>query len=56
MANCPPDSVGAANCSGKTNDDFFMEWLEHFVLRVKCSQSYNCLLLVDEHSKHKTLK
>ena len=56
MAGSPPGSVGAVSDSGWTNDDLFMKWLEHFTLHVKCSQSDKCLLLVDGHSSHKTLR
>lgn len=53
--HCPPGSVGYAQESGWSSSEIFLQWLNHFVNRVKPSADEKVILLLDGHSSHKSL-
>ena len=55
LCGCPPGTKGVAQKTGWMTGECFLEYLEHFVLHVKCSQANQVLLLVDNHCSHITL-
>ncbi|XP_065675688.1 uncharacterized protein LOC136091901 [Hydra vulgaris] len=52
LNNCPPESAGAANMSGWSNEVIFVQFLEHFISNVRPLIEKPVLLLMDNHESH----
>lgn len=52
LNGAPPGSVGAANPSGWSNEEKFLEFMKHFIQHVKPSKENPVLLLFDNHDSH----
>ena len=48
LCGCPPGTKGVAQKIGWMTGECFLEYLEHFVLHVRCSQANKVLLLADK--------
>lgn len=52
LKGAPPGSVGAANPSGWSTKDIFVQFLEHFIKHAKPSIEERHLLILDNHETH----
>ena len=55
LDGAPAGSVGYVSDSGFINQDLFKEYIEHFIVNVKPSESSPVLLILDNHSSHISL-
>lgn len=52
LKGAPPGSIGGANPSGWSNEDLFVEYLNHFIKYVKPTINEKVLLIIDNHDTH----
>lgn len=52
----PPGAIYRCSLNGWTNEDLFLEWLDHFSQHVKPSESDPVLLSIDNHGSHISLE
>lgn len=55
IKGAPPGSIGAANLTGWSTSEKFLEYLNNFIHHVKPSLEYKVLLLLDNHETHVTI-
>lgn len=56
IRGAPNGSAGRATRSGWTNEDVFVEYLQHLQYHARCSQEKKILLILDNHESHISLK
>lgn len=52
LNGAPPGSIGGANPSGWSNEQLFVQYLDHFISFVKPSKDDPVLLILDNHDSH----
>ncbi|CAH2006682.1 unnamed protein product [Acanthoscelides obtectus] len=52
LNGAPPGSVARCHPSGWIQQDIFIDWLRHFILHVKPSESEQVVLILDGHYSH----
>lgn len=55
MNGAPPGSIGAANPSGWSNEEKFIQYMRHFISHVKPSKDNPVLLVFDNHESHMSI-
>lgn len=56
MDGSPPESIGLCSDSGYINSTLFIEWLKHFQSKVRADKDHPVLLILDNHSSHRSLE
>lgn len=56
IKGAPPGSVGAANPSGWSTAQIFLQYLDHFILHVKPTREMPQLIIMDNHESHVTIE
>lgn len=56
VGRAPPGSVGHCSDNGWSNEELFIKFLNHFILKAKPTVDSPILLLVDNHRTHTTLE
>nr|XP_042907942.1 MFS-type transporter clz9-like [Parasteatoda tepidariorum] len=56
LKGAPPGTIGAANPSGWSTPQIFLQYLEHFVKYVKITKYNNIVLIIDNHNTHITIE
>lgn len=52
LNGAPPGTIGAANLSGWSNEEKFLEYMNHFIKHVKPSKENPVLVVFDNHESH----
>ncbi|XP_050509907.1 uncharacterized protein LOC126886851 [Diabrotica virgifera virgifera] len=52
ITNAPPGTIGGANPSGRSNENLFFQFMEHFIKHVRPSTNAPCIVLFDNHESH----
>lgn len=52
LHGAPPGSIGGANPSGWSNEQLFLQYLQHFIAHVKPTEQEKVLLIFDNHESH----
>ncbi|XP_055956300.1 uncharacterized protein LOC130012422 [Patella vulgata] len=52
----PTGTIGAANPSGWTSREIFVQWLNHFIEHTRASKDRPVLLIFDNHDSHITIE
>lgn len=56
MDGAPPQSIGMISDSGYMNTSLFLDWLKHFEAHVRADADHPVLLIMDNHSSHRSLE
>ena len=56
LNGAPPGSKGGENPSAWMTKKHFLDFLKHFVEHVRCTHEKPCLLLLDNHESHISIK
>lgn len=56
MDGSPPGSLGMCSDSGYINSSLFIDWLKHFQQHVRADKDHPVLLILDNHSSHRSLQ
>jgi hypothetical protein len=52
LAGAPTGTVGAANPTGWTSSEIFLQWMKHFIENTRATKEKPVLLLLDNHESH----
>lgn len=56
MEGAPPNSLDLVSDSGWITSETFLKWMEFFVAQVRPSENQKCLLILDNHSSHRSIQ
>lgn len=52
MRGASPDAIGVAHPSGLVQTNLFTQWMQHFIDKIKPSETSPVLLILDGHYSH----
>ncbi|KAJ8939480.1 hypothetical protein NQ318_022534 [Aromia moschata] len=56
LKGTPPGTIDLVTDNGWINTDTFLEWMKFFVSSVRPSATHKCLLIMDNHSSHRSIQ